>query len=365
VGRNLDTSAKSRTGGRGEARRGLAVETKTAHDPTMGRPKGILETVAAADRHADRPRWGMSLLAGLIVALTLPGAASAGLGGVRAAHNAYDEGRHDTADAVFAEALDLGFTNVELDIVLADGRLEVRHDCSAPRATRPLAAYLDDLAGRVRDHGGSVYGDGREFVLTIDVKDCPGPDVWAVAELLDGLLHDHAGMLSAAAPGDDGPYRRGAVTVCLSGDDSAKRAFRTRVADHGGRLLAFADHVIGGGDEPTDDPTALLPDAADGFVRFLSIHWRHIEPGFAGGEGAWTDDDRTRLEVVIETAAARGFHVRFYTLNGEAEDHRLAGGLPAARERWLAVARAAAVSPLPHWVATDDRRAISRLLHGS
>ncbi|MBD3220782.1 hypothetical protein GF314_06030 [bacterium] len=279
----------------------------------------------------------------------------------RAAHNAYDEGPATTRDEVFTEALGLGFPNVELDVVLVDHHLEVRHDCDAPRPTRTLDRYLEVLAARVADHRGSVHGDGREFVLTIDVKDCAGASAGRVAALLDARFRAHRDLLSRCEPADDPRLRPGAITVCLTGDDAVKRAYRRRVVERGDALLAFADRVIGGDDEPTPDPTALLPERGDRYLRFVAIHWRHVEPGFDGDEGDWTEADRQRLVRLLESATARGLRVRFYALNGEGRSYRFVGGMDAARARWHAVAEIADGLALQHFVATDDREAISRV----
>ncbi len=278
----------------------------------------------------------------------------------RAAHNAYDEGPTTTPDGVFAEALELGFPNVELDVVLVAGDLEVRHDCDGPRPTRELDHYLEVLAARVADHDGSVHGDGREFVLTIDVKDCAGASAGRIAAVLDVHLRAHRDLLRRCVPGDDGRLRPGAITVCLTGDDEVKHAYLRRVVERGGALLAFADRVIGGGDDPTSDPTTVLPGRADRYLRFLAIHWRHVEPGFDGGEGDWTGADRRRLFQLLDEATARGLRVRFYALNGEGRSYRFTGGMDAARQRWRAVAEVTDGLALQHFVATDDREAISR-----
>lgn len=269
-----------------------------------------------------------------------------------AAHNAYDEGHPGTPDAVFTEALDLAFANVELDIVLADDCLEVRHDCDSHMPTRPLDRYLDDLAARIAEHGGSVHGDGREFVLTIDVKDCNDVAHRRIAALLDDLFQSYRPLLNPIGATDH------PITICLTGDDDAKDAYQRRVRDRHGELLARADRVIGGGHPILDDPRAYITDRATPYRCFLAIHWRHVEPGFDGDEGPWTDDDATRLAALLAAATEHGYRVRFYTLNGTADSYRFAGGPDAARERWLALD---ALADSLHFVATDDRSAIATL----
>lgn len=279
----------------------------------------------------------------------------------RAAHNAYDEGAAGTPDATFSEALQLGFPNIEIDVVRAREGLQVRHDCDEPPSTRPFADYLAVLERRIRTHGGSVHGDGREFVLTVDVKDCAGADLAWIAEQLDTQLLAHRPLLSRCRIGEPESFTSGAVTICLTGADGAKDAYRKRVWFRDDVLLAFADRVIGGDDDPGDDPADSLPRSAGAFRRFLAVHWKHVEPGFDGGEGGWTAADEARLAGLLRAATERGFQIRFYALNGLAPGYRFAGGEKAVRQRWLAFARLTAGLPRQHFVATDDRRAITAL----
>lgn len=269
-----------------------------------------------------------------------------------AAHNAYDEGHPTTPDTVFTEALDLGFANIELDVVLTDARLEVRHDCDSHMPTRPLERYLDDFAARIAEHDGSVHGDGREFVLTIDVKDCDDVAQRRIAARLDDLFRSYRPLLNPV--GGTGH----AITICLTGDDDAKGAYQRRVRDRRGELLARADRVIGGDHPILDDPRSYITEDASAYRCFLAIHWRHVEPGFDGDEGPWTTDDAARLAALLAAATERGYRVRFYALNGAADSYRFAGGPDAARERWLALD---ALADSLHFVATDDRDAIAAL----
>lgn len=271
---------------------------------------------------------------------------------IPAAHNAYDEGHPDTPDTVFTEALDLGFANIELDVVLTETRLEVRHDCDSHTPTRPLDRYLDDLAARIAEHGGSVHGDGREFVLTIDLKDCDDVAHRRIAARLDDLFQAYHPLLNPIGATDH------PVTICLTGDENAKDAYERRVRERNGELLARADRVIGGNHPILDDPRAYITDRATPYHGFLAIHWRHVEPGFDGDEGPWTTADLARLEALLGSATEHGYRVRFYTLNGTADSYRFAGGPDAARERWLALD---ALADSLHFVATDDRAAMASL----
>src|SRR5262245_53599684 len=68
------------------------------------------------------------------------------------------------------DALNQGFTSVEADIFLVDGKLLVGHDILELQPERTLESlYLEPLARRVRENGGHVCGKGDRFILLIDI----------------------------------------------------------------------------------------------------------------------------------------------------------------------------------------------------
>lgn len=320
--------------------------------------------------------WGLALAAALAALAALAGCGQGydpvteqvsipGLAPLLAAHNAYDEAPAGDPDRAFGEALALGFGNIELDVQADVWRtprpggdqaaLYVRHDCTPSPDVNDLASYLDRLARHVARRDGD-----RPLVLTIDVKDChdTAPDV--IAASLAALLDRHADLLTERGAGAAGVTTERAVTVCLTGDDRVKDAYGERVAAAGGPWRAFADRVISGAPF-ADDPAAYFAGPDDPYRRFRAIHWKHVEPGFPGGEGAWTAADRARLDALLDAADARGVSVRFYALNGGRRSYRFAGGMRAAVQRWQAFADAAAGRPRRHFLATDDRRTAAAL----
>ena len=81
------------------------------------------------------------------------------------AHNDYAHRRP------LLDALAHGFTSVEADVFLVDGKLLVAHTAAELKPDRTLESlYLDPLRARVRANGGRVYRDGPPFWLLIDVK---------------------------------------------------------------------------------------------------------------------------------------------------------------------------------------------------
>ncbi len=94
------------------------------------------------------------------------------------AHNDYEHHRP------LFDAMENGFCSVEVDIHLVDGELLVAHDRHQTTKGKTLQnLYLDPLRQRVRTNSGSVYPDGGEFTLMIDIKTDAGVDLINVDNL--------------------------------------------------------------------------------------------------------------------------------------------------------------------------------------
>ncbi|MFI0981021.1 phosphatidylinositol-specific phospholipase C/glycerophosphodiester phosphodiesterase family protein [Streptomyces sp. NPDC021093] len=200
------------------------------------------------------------------------------------AHNDYEHPRplHD--------ALSHGFTSVEADIHLVDGRLLVAHDPVDLDPARTLEAlYLDPLAALVKAHHGSVHpGDHGAFQLLVDIK-TQGVETYLA---LHRALHPYRWMLSTYR---DGRVRRGAVTPVVSGDRAARtpmEAQRTRYAFYDGRL---------------DDLGTAAPAS---FIPLISSNW--TESFGWQGSGPFPRAERDKLHALVRAAHRRGQRVRFW-----------------------------------------------------
>jgi hypothetical protein len=122
------------------------------------------------------------------------------------AHNDYEHQRP------LLDALDHGFTGVEADIWLVDGKLLVAHEEAQIKPERTLEAlYLDPLKKRVTENGGRVYPGTDGFTLLIDIKTEGEPTYKALAE----VLSKYADILTVV---QDGKVQSGAVTAVVSGN---------------------------------------------------------------------------------------------------------------------------------------------------
>ena len=201
------------------------------------------------------------------------------------AHNDYEHQRP------LLDALELGFGSVEADVWLLPlgSELYVAHDLAAIRPQRTLRTlYLDPLAQRVAEEGGSVYaGEAFSLQLLVDIKS----DAAKTYAALEAQLEPYRALLSCV---EHGVLRSGAVTVVLSGnrpyDTLATQAMRC--AFHDGRI----------GDLDSSDPATLMPLISDNWDALFD--WR--------GEGMMPDEQRARLRDDVGRAHAANRHVRFW-----------------------------------------------------
>jgi hypothetical protein len=120
------------------------------------------------------------------------------------AHNDYKNSRP------LWDALDRGYRGVEVDVFLIGGRLLLgHHPNEAARGESLDERYLRPLARRIADLG-SVHGDGRRFLLNIELKERDP----AAFEELRRLLTKHAPIFTTTIDGD---LRPGPVQVVLVG----------------------------------------------------------------------------------------------------------------------------------------------------
>jgi len=199
------------------------------------------------------------------------------------AHNDYEHPRP------LFDALDLGFESVEADVYLDGTDLGVSH--SGPPFVGSLKAlYLDPLAARVTQNGGSVHGDGKPFFLWIDLKDGRQALQDALAAQLDAVpvltRFDDAGE---AAPG--------AVTVILTGNAGAKKALVDRPAP---RPYTRDSNDYSPMDAPGDGKWS-----AYAVTYFAFMQWD-------GTGGAIPRTQLRQLENLVNGAHALGRRIRIY-----------------------------------------------------
>jgi len=202
-----------------------------------------------------------------------------------AAAHAHNDYLHDRP---LLDALDHGFTSVEADIFLVQGKLLVAHDVTSLSPKRTLAAlYLDPLRERIRKHDGWIYDKGRSLTLLVDIKS----DAETTFAALHTLLAEYADMLTTVA---DGVLEPKGVTVVISGNRPQETitAQKLRYAGIDGRLKDLDSNL----------PADLLPLISDNWRN--QFHWT--------GEGLFPAAERDKLHAIVKQAHTKGRRVRFW-----------------------------------------------------
>ncbi|MEN9635201.1 MAG: hypothetical protein RL077_3605 [Verrucomicrobiota bacterium] len=230
------------------------------------------------------------------------------------AHNDYEHARP------LAEALALGFGNVEADVWWVNGAMLVAHDLKNVNTERTLVAlYLDPLRVRMQRHGGRVFSESAAFTLLIDVKS----EAEATYAALDAILKTYTDLVTEFR-GDR--VERRAITIVISGnraiDTMRKQAVRYAAVD--GRS----------GDLETNPSPTLVPWVSENWQKLFSWRW----------EGAMPAKDRVALRAFVERAHAQGRQVRFWNT-------------PDRREAWQVLKEAGV-----DLIGTDDLAGLAAFL---
>lgn len=198
------------------------------------------------------------------------------------AHNDY------LHDRPLFDALDRGFTSVEADVFLVDGRLLVAHTALELDPQRTLEKlYLDPLRERVRASGGKLFADGTSLTLLVDLK----ANGEATYRALAKTLARYDDIITVVR---DGGLEQKPVTVIVSGERPRETiaAEKIRYVGIDGRL----------GDLDSKLPSHLLPLISDNWSNHFK--WR--------GEGDIPRDEAEKLSRIVEQAHAAGRRVRFW-----------------------------------------------------
>ncbi|HZL36449.1 MAG TPA: phosphatidylinositol-specific phospholipase C/glycerophosphodiester phosphodiesterase family protein [Tepidisphaeraceae bacterium] len=198
------------------------------------------------------------------------------------AHNDYEHKRP------LFDAVDNGFTSVEADVYLVNGKLLVAHMPWEVKTDRTLESlYLDPLKKRIDGNGGRVYPGGPPVVLLIDVKTDPVQTYAALKK----VFKQYAPILTIWH--DDKPERR-ALQVIITGNRSQKliAADKERYAACDGELK----------DLDTNPPAELVP--------WISAQWSKSFKW--NGNDKMPVDQKAVLDKIVKRCHEQHRKLRFW-----------------------------------------------------
>jgi glycerophosphoryl diester phosphodiesterase len=207
-------------------------------------------------------------------------------------HNDYEQ-----AQPLFY-AIDCRFKSIEADVHLIGDSLFVSHNSKQIKSGLTLRRlYLEPLKKLVIQNNGSVYGNGEELILLIDLKS----DGLKTYKQLDIILQDYRSILSVF---ESGKKKKGAVNIIVSGNRPLNfmRAQPSRLACFDGRIS----------DIDKDIPVNLMPLVSDNWTKYFT--WN--------GVGDFPVSEKEKLEYFIKKAKNKGFLLRFWQTPVTPVEHR-------------------------------------------
>lgn len=197
------------------------------------------------------------------------------------AHNDYEHTRP------LLDALSHGFTSVEADVHLVDGKLLVAHDKEDVDPAKTLGAlYLDPLK-KIANGKKSIFPSGETLTLLIDFKTEAQPTYNA----LRSLLSNYAGILTTF---ESGHIHTNAVTIIISGN----RPRETLLAEKK-RFAAFDGRLA---DLGKNHPLSFMPLVSDNWNSHFT--WK--------GEGSIPPDQREKLRSIVSRVRSEHRQLRFW-----------------------------------------------------
>src|SRR6185312_5180429 len=249
------------------------------------------------------------------------------------AHNCYPyDGRWN--DRVL-RALDSGFpVSIEQDLAwyvdpkTGAGRVVVSHTPEPTGHEPTLRAYFFEQVRPVitRALAQNRRSEWPLIILHFDFKDTRPAILAAVWRLLGEYEPWLSTATKTADPYQLSPIERKPILVVTEDSDAQAKVFYDDVPV-GGRLRLFGSaHTQDAPPglspaqrahwEATAPPAQLLRTRPTDYRRWWNNSWWVVEEGGQPQAGAWTKTDDRRLRALVDYAHARGYWIRFYTLDG-------------------------------------------------
>ncbi len=209
-------------------------------------------------------------------------------------HNDYEHNRP------LFDALECNFKSIEADVYAVGDSLFVSHnfeDIKPGRTLRQL--YLEPLKKRIVQNKGSVYGNGEDVILFIDIKD----DGLKTYKLLHKILEGYKNDLTVF---ENGVKKTGKITVVVSGNRPFEymKSQKIRYAGYDGRIE----------DLDSDISSDLMTVVSDNWVKCFK--W--------DGKGKMPETDKQKLAEFVKIAISKGYILRFWNTPNQTAEQRIA-----------------------------------------
>ncbi len=209
-------------------------------------------------------------------------------------HNDYEHERP------LFDALDCKFKSIEADVYTVGDSLYVAHDFDKTKPGRTLRnLYLEPLKTEIIKNNGSVYGNGEEVILFIDIKD----DGLKTYQNLHRILTEYKSQLTSF---DHGKKNQGSIKVVVSGNRPFEfmQSQTIRYAGFDGRL-----ENLDSGISPD-----LMPVVSDNWAKYFS--W--------DGTGKIPEEEKLKLNNITSKAKNQGYLLRFWNTPNRTPEQRKA-----------------------------------------
>lgn len=209
-------------------------------------------------------------------------------------HNDYEHERP------LFDALECNFKSIEADVYLVGDSLFVAHNSEDIKPGRTLRKlYLEPLKIQIEKNKGSVYGNGEEVILFIDIKD----DGLLTYQLLHKILEDYKQDLSVF---ENGVKKTGSILVVVSGNRPFEfmQSQKIRLAGYDGRLENLE----------SDISPNLMPIVSDNWAKYFK--W--------DGIGIMPESEKQKLADYANKAKSNGYILRFWNTPNKTAEQRIA-----------------------------------------
>lgn len=209
-------------------------------------------------------------------------------------HNDYEHNRP------LFDAMDCNFKSIEADVYTVGDSLYVAHDFDKIQPGRTLRElYLEPLKNQIIQNNGSVYGNGEEVILFIDIKD----DGLKTYQNLHRILTEYKTHLTSFA---HEKKNQGSIMVVVSGNRPFEfmQSQTIRYAGFDGRM-----ENLDSGISPN-----LMPVLSDNWAKYFS--W--------DGTGKMPEEEKLKLMNISSKAKKQGYILRFWNTPNQTPKHRKA-----------------------------------------